>query len=228
MRTQAILCAAALAAGAVSSMADSANVYSLNVVGYYNVVLKGGGLTLTANQLDVVSGGVTNNSLNNVLPSLPFGSEVLKFVNNDYNVDIFDGTQWLDNNSGNASTTTVSPGEGFFILNGDTPTVTNTFVGQVQQGALVVTLPPGLSLISTVTPQVLDLSSNSFPAEFGEEYLIFDNSLNDYVVSIWDGTEWLDNNSGNLVTVAPAVGQGYFILNADPTNYVWTRNFSVQ
>jgi hypothetical protein len=112
-------------------------------------------------------------------------------------------------------------------MNGDTPTITNTFVGQVEQGELTITLPPSLSLISTKTPQVLDLSSNNFPPVAGTQFLAFDNGINDYVISVYDGTQWLDNNSGLLVTVAPAVGQGYFISNPDVT-VNWTRNFTVQ
>ncbi len=50
MRIKALLCAAALAAGAVSSMAQS-NVYSLNIVGYVNVPLVTG-FNLIANPLD--------------------------------------------------------------------------------------------------------------------------------------------------------------------------------
>ena len=41
MRTKALLCAAALAAGTAASMAQS-NVYSLNIVGYVNVPLTSG------------------------------------------------------------------------------------------------------------------------------------------------------------------------------------------
>src|SRR5437763_197776 len=54
MRTKALLCAAALAAGAVTAMAQS-NVYSLNVVGYINTTLVGsaaGKYQMIANQLN--------------------------------------------------------------------------------------------------------------------------------------------------------------------------------
>src|SRR5215472_12747397 len=60
MRTKTLLCAAALAAGVVSSMAQS-NVYSLNVVGYVNVPMKGGiNFNLLANPLLNANNDITN------------------------------------------------------------------------------------------------------------------------------------------------------------------------
>jgi hypothetical protein len=41
MRTKALLCTSAVAAGVATSMAQP-NVYSLNVVGYVNVPIQGG------------------------------------------------------------------------------------------------------------------------------------------------------------------------------------------
>src|SRR3954470_8755678 len=65
MRTKALLCAAALAAGAATSMAQS-NVYSLNVVGYYNVPVPANQLVLVANQLNT-----TNNTIAGLIQGPP-------------------------------------------------------------------------------------------------------------------------------------------------------------
>src|SRR6267378_4268086 len=70
MRTKTLLCAAALAAGVVSSMAQS-NVYSLNVVGYVNKPFKNGLYTLVSNPLNG-----TNNTLNTILPNAPNFSKI--------------------------------------------------------------------------------------------------------------------------------------------------------
>src|SRR5437899_2710664 len=66
MRTKTLICAAALAAGALTSWAQS-NVYSLNVVGYVNVALVGGAgggtFTMIANPLnrtDANGNNITN------------------------------------------------------------------------------------------------------------------------------------------------------------------------
>jgi len=223
MRTKVLLGLAALAVGLSTSVAQ--NVYSLNVVGYYNVTVKGAaGLTLCVNQLNNGTNGI-----NQVLPSVPLESQVLTFVNNDYNIDVFDGTAWLDNNSGNPSTTTLPPGKGFFFGSaGSAPTSSLTFVGEVPQGNVDLALPIGLSLVGTKTPQALELSAaNSFPQVLESQVLYFDNVLNDYVIYVNDGTQWLDNNSGNPVTLIPAVGQGWFWQYVNGAN-TWARNFTVQ
>src|SRR2546421_1894502 len=63
MRTKTLVCAAALAAGALTSWAQS-NVYSLNVVGYVNVVFPPGQFTVFANPLNNA-----NNAISNIFPT---------------------------------------------------------------------------------------------------------------------------------------------------------------
>jgi hypothetical protein len=220
MKTKTLLTAAALAAGALTAMAQS-NVYSLNVVGYYNVPVLASSYYMAANQLDTGTNG-----LNQVLPNGGAGDQVLTFVNNNYNIDITDGTgNWFDNNTGNPTTTTVYPGKGFFYYNAGGSTETVTFVGQVRQGALATALPPGFALISTPVPAALGLNSNSFPLIAGAQVLTFVN--NDYLIDITDGTQWYDNNTGNPVDLRPVVGQGYFYYNPASAT-TWTLNFTVQ
>ena len=211
--------AAILAAGLATSMAQ--NVYSLNVVGYYNVTAVGTGFTLMANQLTTASG---TNGLNEVLTGAADGSQVLKFANNAYHEDVSASGQWLDASTGNATTTTLSPGEGFFFYNAGA-TAPVTFVGQVPQGALSVKLQPNFSLIGNPYPAVLDLSSNSFPQVDGMQYESFAN--NAYSVDVSASGAWLDPSTGNPATVAPGVGQGYFIYNPGALS-TWTINFTVQ
>jgi len=219
MRTKLVLGAVILAAGLATSMAQ--NVYSLNVVGYYNVTAVGSGYTLMANQLTTASG---TNGLNEVLPNLTDGSEVLTFANNAYNVDISLSGVWYNNVTANPTTTTLSPGQGFFFYNAGA-TAPVTFVGQVPQGALSVNLNPNYTLVGNPYPAVLDLSSNSFPQADGMEYLSFTN--NSYNVDISIGGSWFNNVTGNPTDVAPIVGQGYFIYNPG-TLAKWTINFTVQ
>jgi len=220
MRTKALLLTAALGlAGAASSMAQA--VYSVNVVGYINLTMKPG-FNLVANQLKASP----NNKLDTVLPAAAIESQVLKFSNNNYSSDISDGANWLDANSGNPSATVLAPGKGFFFSN---PGATKglTFVGEVPQGAVNLTLPAGIACLGTTTPQALELSAaNGFPQLLEAQVQYFDNVANDYVSYINDGTQWLDANSGNPVTVTPAVGQGWFWQNA--TANAWNRNFTVQ
>jgi hypothetical protein len=219
MRTKLVLGAAILAAGLASSVAQ--NVYSLNVVGYYNVAVRGGGFTLCANQLNTGTNGI-----NQVIPTADVESQVLTFKNNDYNADIFDGSAWLDNNSGNPSTTVLQPGKGFFYLN-NAAAKNLTFVGEVPQGVVNLALPSGLALVGTITPQALELSAaNGFPQILESQVQYFNNTNNTYISFVNDGSQWLDNNSGDPVTLIPAVGQGWFWQSG--TAGAWNRNFTVQ
>src|SRR5882724_3568162 len=126
MRTKTtLLCAAILAAGALSSMAQS-NVFSLNVVGYINTTLTGPGYSMIANQLD--SG---NNVFSNFFQGLPSGSQVIKWNTNTAAFVIASrtliGNGW---SPAAAATTTLNPGEACFVkLAGASRT--NTFVGNV-------------------------------------------------------------------------------------------------
>lgn len=220
MRTKVLLCAAALAVGLSTTMAQ---VYSLNVVGYYNVTVNSG-KTLIANQLNAGS-GATLNSINAVLANPPDNALVLKFANNTYNTDIAVGGAWYDAGTAEPSATKLNPGEGFFY---DNPggTTTLTFVGEVPQGTVGVGLPSGKALVSTATPQALELSAaNNFPMADNTLFLSFAN--NAYWTGIIVGGAWYDAGTADPTTIIPAVGQGYFIDNPG-TATTWSRTFTVQ
>lgn len=222
MRTKALLGLAALAVSVATVSAQ--NVYSLNVVGYYNLTMKPG-FNLVANQLNT-----SNNTLNAVLPAAPIESQVLTYANNAYTIDISDGTAWVDANTGDPSTTSVAPGKGFFYFNPATADATVTFVGEVTQGTgLTVTNKPGFNLVSSIVPQAIPLTAaNGFPQVLEMQYLTFANPPGAYNILINDGTAWVDANTGDPASAAPAVGQGFFIFNPGTTDVLWTRDFTVQ
>lgn len=222
MRTKALLLTAALGlAGAATSMAQA--VYSVNVVGYINLSMAPG-FNLVANQLNASP----NNRLNSVLPGAALESQVLKFANNNYSSDISDGTEWLDANTGNPSTTTVGPGEGFFFFNPGAAAVPVTLVGEVKTGSSTVALNPGFSLVSSVVPQELDLTPANGVADVLEaQYLTFNSGTQNYNGAlINDGSGWLDANTGDPAVARPAVGQGFFYFNPGATALSWTRTFN--
>ena len=64
-KTTALACVAIMAAGVASSMAQS-NVYSLNVVGYYNLTIGAGQKVMIANQLNT-----TNNTIGSLIIPQP-------------------------------------------------------------------------------------------------------------------------------------------------------------
>lgn len=225
MRTKTLLLTAALsAAGIASSMAQ---VYSVNIVGYVNLALKPG-FNMVANQLDAGSGAGLN-SLNSVLPSVPVESQVLTFANNNYTLDVFDGTSWIDGNTGDPSATKIAPGTGFFLYNPSPADSTVTLVGEVKKGnGLTVSFPSGFSLKSVITPQDLSLSAaNGFTQQTEAQYLTFNamtQNYNDLLVN--DGTGWINGNTGDPADARPLVGQGFFYYNPSATTMNWVRDFN--
>jgi hypothetical protein len=222
MRTKALLLTAALGLASVAtSMAQA--VYSVNVVGYINLTMKPG-FNLVANQLNASP----NNRLNSVLPAAALESQVLKFANNNYSSDISDGAEWLDANTGDPSTTTVGPGEGFFFFNPGATDVPVTLVGEVKTGSSTVTLAPGFTLASSVVPQELSLNAANGVADVLEaQYLTFNAGIQNYDGAlINDGSGWLDANTGDPADARPVVGQGFFYFNPGATALSWTRSFN--
>jgi hypothetical protein len=226
-----------MAASLASSMADS-NVYSLNVVGYYNVPLAANQLTMIANQLNT-----TNNTLNSILfpanPAAADGSYVFKY-NGGYTVYDFDGLDstaqfpngYWELNSVPDTTATLNPGEGVFYRPFSATTL--TFVGEVLQGSLVNTLPHGLAVRSSIVPQAGKVTTDlGVPAEDSDYCYIYNGG---YTVYDYDG---LDTAPGfpngywelNSVISEPTinVGQSFFYLKF-PANAStsWVRNFTVQ
>lgn len=211
MRTKTLLCLAALAAGAATSMAQS-NVYSLNVVGYINIPVPANQYVMLANQLNT-----TNNSIANVIPTAPDGAILQKFSSGytAYNYDAL-APGWQPDGNG-----TLNPGEGAFFKSPVATTL--TFVGEVMQGSLTNTLPIGQYAIrSSIVPQAATPTVLGIPAEDGDILQLFNNGYTAYnydaLAPGWQPTE---------PTIA--VGQAFFYKKASTsTQPNWIRNFTVQ
>jgi len=219
MRTKLVLAAAVLAAGLASSMAQ---VYSLNVVGYYNITIGSGQKVMIANQLMA-----TNNTIGSLLaaPMVDNGDQLFKydagFSTSTYSTE--DG-QWNPDPS-----VTMNPGEAVFYLPNGPRTL--TFVGEVLQGSLTNTLPLGVKVMrSSIVPQQGLLSTDlGVPTDNGSQaftYNVLQNNggYSSYTYSSEDGT-W--NPSEPTI----AVGQGFFFITAagaPPASAQWIRNFTVQ
>jgi hypothetical protein len=210
MRTKALIGLAALAVGAMTAAAQS-SVYSLNVVGYYNVTIPANSFYLIANQLNT-----TNNTLNSLLPSVPPGTEFYKY-NGGYTTYIFDELDSIWTPDGNA---TLNPGEGGLIKNVTASPLTITFVGEVLQGNLTNAMPVGFAIRSSMVPQAGGVSSVlGLPATPGDEVYTYNNGYTTYIFdeldAIWTPSEPTVN-----------VGQAFLARKVSGTN--WVRNFNVQ
>ena len=197
MRTKALLCAAALAAGALTSMAQG-NVYSLNIVGYVNVPFVTG-YNLVANPLDNGT-----NDLNSLFPNAGLGDAVYAFVNGGFTSSTFFGSWSPD--------LTVTPGGGIFYQAG--APFTNTFVVNVMTGNLTNPIPAGFSIKSSQVPQSDTLGNLGFPANLGDAVYYFRNGA--YVSSTYFGSWNPDLTVG--------VGEAFWAQVGAAEN--WTRTFN--
>ena len=227
MRTKALFAAAAiLAAGFASSMAQS-NVYSLNVVGYVNVVLKGGGkYNMIANPLKN-----SNNSITNLFKGANMagqdGSLVFTWNANatdfgavipQYSTDL---NGWTDNIN-------LAPGQGFYYVNAGGSDITNTFVGEVIQGSYTnpIVGSGAYNLIGSSAPigGSFTNSIGGLPGNDGDVVFTWDANATDFggVIPQYstDLNGW-DNN------VNVGVGEALFYVRAG-SGVQWVRNFTVQ
>jgi hypothetical protein len=211
MRTiKALVCAAALAAGLATSLAQS-NVYSLNVVGYYNLPLTGGTFYSIANQLNT-----TNNHLTVLIPAPPINTRYYEYAGvwNEY---VYDDTE-----SWQGGDPTLDPGKsGLFKSPVNT---TLTFVGEVLQGNLSVGYQAigANAVVASKVPQAGAVQSALlFTPEVYDKVYKFDNTWVEYT---FDDTE-----SWNPSEPTFAVGEGMIIRKGPGTTATaWVRNFTVQ
>lgn len=215
MRTKALLGAAILAAGLASSMAQ--NVYSLNVVGYYNVTVPAGKFALIANQLTG-----TNMTLNALIPNPPPNSTVFKYTtgagfNQVYTFDEFDLVWKPDGNL------VMQPGEGYFFQNGNTAApYTLTFVGEVTQGNTTNNIPTGYSIKSSIVPQAGDLTTMGLVGAPNDTVYRYTPGQGYTPAGVYTFDEfdlvWKPSNP------QINVGEAFFFSG---TGKSWTRNFTV-
>lgn len=205
MRTKTLLLSAAV--GAAGLLAASAQVYSVNSVGYVNETIPTG-FSLIANPLTAA-----DNSVPTLLPNVPDGTIIYKFNSatqgftaNNY----FFG--WGD------TTMTLVPGEGAFIYNPGAP-FTATFVGQVAQGNLSTTVPAGFSILSSQVPQQGALDTVlGYPVADGDIVYRYDNASSGYLAYNY----FFGWNQVPTINV----GESFFVYNPGASK-TWSRTFSV-
>ena len=210
MRTKTLLLSAAV--GAAGLLAASAQVYSVNSVGYINLTVPPG-FSMIANQLKT-----TADKLSDILPSPPDGTQVLSWNGTGFVSYDFIGALSVWSPNGDLQ---LKPGEGVFIRNPTAANFTVTLVGEVPQGSdSNSTIPAGFSIRSSTVPMAGDLVANmGLPAVDGDQILK------------WSGTGYVSFDFiGALGVWSPsnpsvAVGESFFAKKSAPV--AWNRNFSV-
>jgi len=184
MKTKTLLiAAAALVAGVISSQAQ---VYSQNIVGYYNVPIATHKYALIANQL--VNGNdanKTNNSVSAIFSGLiSDGNGVNNTVLYKWNGGGYNIYQWFigadaDNYflasgsvngfydpTGTLINSSLNQGAGSFLYNPAAVGLTNTMVGNVVIGTNTLSVTHGYNIYSLVQPISTNLSSTATFASF--------------------------------------------------------------
>lgn len=187
----------------------TSSLHAQGVTGFYHVTVPPG-FSMIANQLN--SGGDT---VAEVLTSGPIEGMVLyRFddTNQTFSANTFRGGAWSSPGQ------LFALGEGAFIFNPSTNTVTLTFSGSLNPGTYINPLPAGLSMRSSMLPLngQLDTVAN-FPAAEGDIIYTFNNASGTYKIYSYDLGSW---------TAPPIVdvGASFFVWKTTATNWVQTFN----
>jgi len=200
MRTKLLLAAATLAAGLASSMAQS-NVYSVNVVGYYNVPVPAHGFNFVANQLigtngdnnasDVLGAGLISdgNAVTNTVLYYWTGSTFASYQyftgpDADNNFFASGSVKGFYDSGGALFNSPLSQGTAFFLQNPSGVALTATLVGQVVQSSYTNTIKHGFNPFSLNMPVATNLVNAlvNFPGTSDG------NAVTNDVIYNWTGT----------------------------------------
>jgi len=223
MRTKTVLLSALLGAlGSVSVHAQ--NVYSLNAVGYINVVANPGFNIISCPLI-----ASPDNTINTVLSNTNGQYKKMQVwafnpTNNpQYTEEIGSATGW---NAGGL--TTINPGQAVWFNNVSNTPVTITFVGTVPTGPQSTTLyPNSFNLVGSAVPASGDIVTNSimlFTNFVKKDQVWTFNPTNNpsYVETIAGAAAWNNGDPQEAV-----VGGGFWYLNNQATNNYWKENYSV-
>jgi len=243
MRTKTLaVCAALTAAGAISAMAQTSNVYSLNIVGYANVSAPGG-FTFHSNPFDVGTNGA-----NEVIPNGTGtwdGNEIHEWTGVGFRVSVFDSstddttTGFTDRVGNPVAVPILGSNKGYLFNNLGSSNVI-TYVGNVRGPATNTFSYPG-STQPVAVGSSLPLAGNPFQLGFDNSAGALDaveietllrapnGNAAGFLVSVFDSstddtTTGFTDRPGNQVP-APiiSIGQGFFLHNPNGTPAVWTQ-----
>jgi len=227
MRTKALLGLAALAAGAVTCVAQN-NVYSLNIVGYVNQPVQANKFYLLENPLTKANSG-GNNVTNIISLDNSFDGTLLYTFENGglvvaatYVADF----GWFSDDPAKA---VLTPGKGFYLF----PTAggTVTFVGEVTLSS-TNTLTGGskFSLVGSPYPAAMSLTALGLTGRDGDIVYRYSTTANKLSpVTYVADYGWYDDsapNGGPVVGPNLNVGEGIFYFNPSSA-FDWKQSFTV-
>ena len=246
MKKALLILGAALASSVITSQAQ---VYSQNVVGYYNVTIPAGKFALVGNQL--LNGDGTNGLANVFTGGLVSQSTVLYawsgsgFVPYTYYsaADASPLPGGFYDGNGVAAPVNATPGNSFFIGNPASTNIVLTVTGSVIQGTNnVKTIPLGFTPCAATVPVTTNINSASIgliPDSASQHISYYHWNVNsqsyDAPLTYYSAADaspspggWYDGNGNTQSWSAPLVGEGFFLGNFSGSTIPWTNAFSVQ
>jgi hypothetical protein len=223
MRTKMLaLTAAAVTAGFLTA---SAQVYSINTVGYINLNLSNG-FNLVANQLDVDGFG-TNNTLQTVFGT-NFGSvnaSIYAFSNGAF---VTPAASWSKKSGWTGGTAAanwaLNKGKGVFVqVNG---AATITLSGNVLQGSLATPYPGGFNVLASQVPQGGKLQTDlGYAPNNGDNIIRFNVTNQAYISPFYSYSKKSGWTPSEPVL---NVGEAFWLQTGAGVSGTWSRNFTVQ
>lgn len=209
MRTKALICLAAFAAGAISV---TAQVYSLNIVGYVNYTQQAGKFNIMTNPLK--NGG---NDVSEIFTAAPSYAGLTVYKRNSagtgYDQSTFDPdlTAWT-------APLVVNPGDGVWLSTPGGINFTNTFVGEVILNS-TNELPAGFSIKGPVLPQAgLVQTDLQAPGAAGDTIYVWNGNGYDQYPYDPDIGFWAPEPT------IPVAGAFWYYNSGTAKN--WIRNFT--
>jgi len=233
MRTKTLALSTLLGAlGAASAVAQT-NVYSINAVGYINIVLQPG-FNMIACQLQT-----TNNTIgalfNNSGGAFGQNSVFSKWNNSTshYQQDFLSSSSNYSNGWASGGTITLNPGEAGWFQNVTGHAITNTFVGTVPQGTNTVNIGRGFNQVSSPVPFSGDVVTNMGLYNYNNDDVIsvWQNPATpsahyvNYFVNFSSGSEGYNNQWSSPGDPQVNVGQGFW-YNAT-ASLSWVQVFEI-
>jgi len=242
MKKTLLIAAAALAAGVITS---EAQVYSQNIVGYVNVPLTSGVLTVVSPSLDADGTG-TNNTISTVFGTnnVTIGDTVFAYNQATAGYDTLNYskighgasavTGWYLNGVASPNYV-INPGSSVFYL--PAANETNTQVGTVLQGTNLVNtyVAPagGISLVSSIVPIAGGLTTTlGYTPTIGDVVFVYNAGAGGYDTynysKIGHGVSAVTGWYLNGVAAEPniPVGSGFWLQPVATTT--WTQSFIAQ
>jgi hypothetical protein len=231
MRTKTLLLTAALvAAGVASSMAQTSNVYSLNIVGYVNVPVQAGRFYVLNNPLDDGQGDIVTNVISFTNSAAEDGTSLWTFSPTTG----FNAEGWIGGFGWFPGTNVLTPGVGYFLQPSANTTI--TYVGSVKLSS-TNSLTPGFTLTGSAYPASTDVTTLGFAGHDGDTIYRFFSTQGSvgafgqgagYIGGYgWFDSDFAGGSGGPTNGPTLNVGEGIFYQNSTTSTELVVQNFTV-